>query len=402
MRVGSNRKPKSISWNSCVGCVGDRLQAAHELAAAAAIRRRSPAELRFGQLGDRRDGRRLRRRLRAARGRGRGWRRQPRRLGPGDELAVGSVAALGGQRRGDVGQRLARRSTSSARRPPTPSGVAVTLIGGRRRQLERLVEVPPGQRLASPVVADRRRPPRAVKRDRVADPGERGADRKRLVDHLAAGVGRASSRWPARLPLSTDDTYCGLEPAQVARVVPVVEVPAEAFEAGRSWRASPRGARPSRRVPIQPKSRAVTVDSRYIPMFVGEVRCATTGVGIVLEVVGRQAVVLRTDERLEEPPRPAGDQAERLDVVVRQLLGGRLGGGQADPARDRRARAATAPTNGTAIQHAPASRARTSDGRGDGDRRPRRPSAGRTPRKIELAARPWPAPPSSTRAGVGG
>ncbi len=38
------------------------------------------------------------------------------------------------------------------------------------------------------------------------------------------------SRWPARLPLSTDDTYCGLEPAQVARVVPVVEVAAEPLE----------------------------------------------------------------------------------------------------------------------------------------------------------------------------
>ena len=64
-------------------------------------------------------------------------------------------------------------------------------------------------------------------------------------------------------------------------------------------------------VPIQPKSRAVTVASRYIPMFVGDVRCATTGAGIVLEVVGRQPVVVRADEGLEEPPRPAGGQAER-------------------------------------------------------------------------------------------
>ena len=64
-------------------------------------------------------------------------------------------------------------------------------------------------------------------------------------------------------------------------------------------------------VPIQPKSRAVTVASRYIPMFVGEVRCATTGRGIVLEVVGRQPVVLGPDEGLEEPPGPAGGQAER-------------------------------------------------------------------------------------------
>src|SRR4051812_619400 len=32
-------------------------------------------------------------------------------------------------------------------------------------------------------------------------------------------------------------------------------------------------------VPIQPRSRAVTVDSRYIPMLVGDVRWATTGAG---------------------------------------------------------------------------------------------------------------------------
>src|SRR3954462_9834132 len=32
-------------------------------------------------------------------------------------------------------------------------------------------------------------------------------------------------------------------------------------------------------VPIQPRSRAVTADSRYIPMLVGDVRWATTGAG---------------------------------------------------------------------------------------------------------------------------
>ena len=45
---------------------------------------------------------------------------------------------------------------------------------------------------------------------------------------------------------------------------------------------------------------------------------------VVLEVVGRQAVVVGTDERLEEQPGAAGDEAERLDVGGRELLGGRL------------------------------------------------------------------------------
>ena len=43
------------------------------------------------------------------------------------------------------------------------------------------------------------------------------------------------------------------------------------------------------RVPIQPKSRAVTVASRYIPMFVGEVRCATTGSGSSWKLSGGSA-----------------------------------------------------------------------------------------------------------------
>ena len=89
-------------------------------------------------------------------------------------------------------------------------------------------------------------------------------------------------------------------------------------------------------VPIQPKSRAVTVASRYIPMLVGEVRCATTGLGIVLEVVGRQPVVLGADEGLEEAPRPAGDQAQRRDVAGGRAAPRPTRRRQADPAGDER------------------------------------------------------------------
>ena len=58
--------------------------------------------------------------------------------------------------------------------------------------------------------------------------------------------------------------------------------------------------------------------------------------GIVLEVVGRQAVVLRTDERLEEQPGAARGEAKRLDVGGRQLLGCWFGGREADPPGDDR------------------------------------------------------------------
>ena len=39
-------------------------------------------------------------------------------------------------------------------------------------------------------------------------------------------------------------------------------------------------------VPSQPKSRAATVDSTYSPMFVGDVRCATTGLGASWKLSG--------------------------------------------------------------------------------------------------------------------
>src|SRR2546422_11690979 len=42
-------------------------------------------------------------------------------------------------------------------------------------------------------------------------------------------------------------------------------------------------------VPTQPKSRAATVDSRYSPMLVGDVRCATTGLGVSWKLSGGNA-----------------------------------------------------------------------------------------------------------------
>ena len=47
-------------------------------------------------------------------------------------------------------------------------------------------------------------------------------------------------------------------------------------------------------------------------------------------------MVVRADERLEEQPRPAGEEAESLDVAIGELLGGGFRGGQADPAGDGR------------------------------------------------------------------
>ena len=49
----------------------------------------------------------------------------------------------------------------------------------------------------------------------------------RLVDRCRRHACRSAIRWPARLPLSTVETYGRLQHAQIVQVVPVVEVAAE-------------------------------------------------------------------------------------------------------------------------------------------------------------------------------
>ena len=72
-------------------------------------------------------------------------------------------------------------------------------------------------------------------------------------------------------------------------------------------------------VSMKPRSWAASVASRPMPMLVGEVRCATRGVGRLLEVVRRQPVVLGAHEVLEVPPGLAGHAQEVLAVLVLQL-----------------------------------------------------------------------------------
>ena len=228
---------------------------------------------------------------------------QPGRLGPRHELALRTLAALRRHRGDDVRQRLGVRRRARPRRAAHVGRASRRHVGGHpsggSRASSRCRRVSVWVRRSSPTS------PAAARASASASPIPASA--------AATGSGwsiiwrqalASASRWPARLPLSTDETYAGSSGGGRACRTSCRGGRGTA-RAGRSWRASPRGAPPSRCVPIQPKSRAVTVASRYIPMFVGDVRWATTGVGIVLEVVGRQAVVLRTDEGLEEPPGPA-------------------------------------------------------------------------------------------------
>ena len=94
-----------------------------------------------------------------------------------------------------------------------------------------------------------------------------------------------ASKWPPRLPLSTVDTYIGSSAA-------VVWVSYQ-FRKWPRWRCKPssvasvacsRASRSS--VPIQPKWRAQAALSRYRPILVGDVRCATMSCGSTCRLSG--------------------------------------------------------------------------------------------------------------------
>ena len=113
---------------------------------------------------------------------------------------------------------------------------------------------------------------------------------------------------------------CRFEPVQVARVVPVVQVAAEELELADRRHGffealeHVEGADPTE---VASGHRGEQVH----PDVGGRRAMFDDRTWIVLEVVGRQPVVFRGDERFEEEPRATGDEAECFDVVVRELTG---------------------------------------------------------------------------------
>ena len=109
---------------------------------------------------------------------------QASRLGPGRKLAVRRLPALRRQRRGDVGQRPAEcGQLGQAGRPGL--GRCRQIGTDIRRQLQSLLDVPPVEHLAAPLIADSAGG-LTGQRNSVTDACQCGRDRKRLVDHLAA------------------------------------------------------------------------------------------------------------------------------------------------------------------------------------------------------------------------
>ena len=186
------------------------------------------------------------------------------------------TSASRGSRGSSCDQRLARadqhrpsqRATFSVASRDGASSAGVARPGSPdARPRRRSRAVGRGRRRPAGRPAVRRRPPPTAadartSSDGVLDPGERRAARGSGRSTISRQACASAMRWPARLPLSTDETYFGSSGRQLARVVPVVEVAAEALEA----RASSSSVASSRStvssVPSQPKSRAATVDSR--------------------------------------------------------------------------------------------------------------------------------------------
>ena len=87
------------------------------------------------------------------------------------------------------------------------------------------------------------------------------------------------SKCPARFPLSTVETYLGSRGCRSRVSYQLNKCPWNSsiwFKVASV--ASSRSA--DSMMPIHPKSRAQTVERRYSPIFVGEVRCAITGLGV--------------------------------------------------------------------------------------------------------------------------
>ena len=246
----------------------------------------------------------------------------------------------------------------------------------------------------------------------VWPPSRRRADSARVISRASATPSRRrcaasgrSSPFPARVRqrdqvpgqiAAVDGGYVSrVERAQIARVVPIVEMSAEALQPAhrRERRLEPI----DRPVGSDPAEIARADDGKEIEAEIGRRRpMRDRRRRIVLKIVGRQHVVGRRDEGLEEPPGAARGSPERLGVGVghRQLSG--RSRRQTDAARDGRR---GDPQRGERKRHRPRSVAeRQSDNRCDGaDERSPPPFGASSPGGRD-EDRSSPAPPEPIRA----
>ena len=247
---------------------------------------------------------------------------------PQDNVRLRACSNLVGQlaREGRHGAGLGRQLCE----PPRPLGRSLRHSLERGRDdVEGAVKAEPGCRSGTPTLVDAAR--RVADEDRRIPDSSKRREAERLGDLLQAGVlegeemaGEVAAVHRRHVP--------GMERPAVSGVVPVEEVSAKALEpAHRS-----EGGLESIEGVERPEP-AEVVRGHHAQEVKAHVRGGRSvrhhRTGRLLEVVGRQSVIVGTDERREKSPGPAADQPESLAGRGRQRL--RLGGapGHADRSR---------------------------------------------------------------------
>ena len=202
---------------------------------------------------------------------------------------------------------------TKAVRPGRRARRRLTKRGGQR--LASLIEVAERDRLGASVVGEGARglPDEA---ERVLDAGERVGIEERTVDRARAGMAE-DEQMTGQVPAVHGGDVPGLERAQVARVIPVVEVAPEPLEAPQRLEGR---LEPSERLEAAEPAEVARGGRRQQiePDIRGRRAMRDDGLRILLEVIRRQVMVGGTHEGLEEAPRAARRGAEGSGVRGRQ------------------------------------------------------------------------------------
>jgi hypothetical protein len=206
--------------------VGERLQPPHETDGRLHLIRVDTEVGEVGDVGDRRQRARLCRCCNCSQIADMAVHCATRRFDPRDEFAVGAISALCSKRAGHIGQRLrVGRQLAQSAGPGLCIRRGIARLG---RRPKRFFEVPQADCLA-PLVATHRASGLARQGDAVLDARQGGGDRKRLLDHLPAGIGQRE-QVPGEVAAVDRRHVRRIKPTQVARVVPVVEMAAIVLE----------------------------------------------------------------------------------------------------------------------------------------------------------------------------
>ena len=226
-----------------------------------------------------------------------------------------AVPSLRGQCARDVHERVGEDGElTEAGRPGRRARRELAKRGGQR--LAALVELAERDRLGGSAVAEGARG-FPDEHERVLDAGEGVGIEQRTVDRARAGVAE-DEQMAGEVPAVHGRHVAGLERAEVARVIPVVEVAPEALEAPHRLEG---GLEPCEHVQAAEPAEVARGDRRQQiePDIRGRRAMRDDGLRVLLEVVRRQVMVGGTHEGLEEPPRAARGGAEGPGVRGRRL-----------------------------------------------------------------------------------